>query len=32
MKEINFNNGYYVNEKMVYIYVINDIVYAKYMG
>lgn len=29
---INFNNGYYVNEKMIYIYVINDIVYAKYMG
>lgn len=28
----NFTNGYYVNEKYVYIYVINDIVYAKYMG
>ena len=28
----NFNNGYYVNEKEVYIYVDNDTVYAKYMG
>lgn len=28
----NFVNGYYVNEKKVYIYIENGVVYAKYMG
>lgn len=28
----NFKNGYYVNEKKVYIYIENGVVYAKYMG
>ncbi len=31
-EEVNFENGYYVNRVKVYIYVENDIVYAKYSG
>lgn len=28
----NFENGYYVNEKKIYIYIENGVVYAEYMG
>lgn len=31
-EEVNFESGYYVNRVKVYIYVENDIVYAKYSG
>ena len=31
-EEVNFKNGYYVNRVKVYIYVENDITYAKYSG
>lgn len=31
-EEANFESGYYVNRVKVYIYVENDIVYAKYSG
>ena len=28
----NFKNGYYVNDGKVYIYLENDLCYAKYIG
>ena len=28
----NFKNGYYVNDGKVYIYIENDLCYAKYIG